>query len=344
MRYTKRQPAITRFNAVLLLLPVWIALYYFKGKIAMFIISDLFSLSSSNSLGQSLAFFINTSLKIFLLLTLVIFIMALIRSWFPLEKVRDRLLSMSLFRANLMAGVFGVLTPFCSCSAIPLFISFLEAGIPLGITFSFLIASPLVNEVIIIMLGGLFGIRVAVIYALSGLIIAITAGFIASKLDLERYLPGWLLNLRNERPSGIPKPGLESRINDAINTVKDILSRIWLYALVGIAVGSVIHGYVPETWLSTVLAKGNWYSLPLAVLTGIPLYSCSASVAPVAFALVDKGMPLGTALAFIMAVAGLSLPEFIILKKVLSARLLLIFGGIVLTGIILVGFLFFFLL
>jgi len=191
------------------------------------------------------------------------------------------------------------------------------------------------------MLGGLFGIRIAIIYAVSGLIIATSAGFIVSRLNLEKYLPEWLLTLRNEEHVNVRGMSMDSRITEGINAVRDIFSRIWLYAIIGIAVGSVIHGYVPETWLSTVLSKGNWYSLPMVVLTGIPLYSCSASVAPVAFALVDKGMPLGTALAFIMAVAGLSLPEFMILKKVLSTRLLLIFGGILLAGILIVGYLFF---
>ncbi len=341
MNNAKSQPAITKLNTILMIFPVWLALYYFKDRTARFLIIDLLSAPPSGKLAQALIFFTSTSLKIFLLLALIVFVMALIRSWFPVEKTRDRLMNMPVFRANLVAGGFGIITPFCSCSAVPLFISFLEAGIPLGITFSFLIASPLVNEIIIIMLGGLFGIRIAVIYALSGLIIATTAGFIVSKLDLEKYLPEWMLNIRGQKQSDVPGLNIEARISGAIDAVKDIFSRIWIYALAGIAVGSVIHGYVPETWLSSVMAKGNWYSLPLAVLSGIPLYSCSASVAPVAFALVDKGMPLGTALAFIMAVAGLSLPEFMILKKVLSVRLLLIFGGILFAGILIVGYLFF---
>ena len=341
MDQIRPQPVITRLNAVLLILPAWLALYYFKDKAARFMVIDIFSLSASGNLGQSLIFFIATCLKIFLLLALIVFIMALIRSWFPVERTRDRLMAMPVFRANLVAGGFGVLTPFCSCSAVPLFISFLEAGIPLGITFSFLIASPLVNEIIIIMLGGLFGIKIAVIYTMAGLIIATIAGFVVSKLDLEKYLPEWMLNIRGQKHTDVPGLNMEARISGAIDAVKDIFSRIWVYALAGIAVGSVIHGYVPEAWLSTVMAKGNWYSLPLAVLTGMPLYSCSASVAPVAFALVDKGMPLGTALAFIMAVAGLSLPEFMILKKVLSTRLLLIFGSILFVGILLVGYFFF---
>jgi uncharacterized protein len=266
--------------------------------------------------------------------------MALVRSWFPVEKIRNRLRSMPLLPANVLAGLFGVLTPFCSCSAIPMFIGFLETGIPLGITFSFLIASPLVNEVILIMLAGLFSVKIAIIYLLAGLMVAIVSGFIIGRLQLEKYLPDWLLTLRKEKQIQSTGINLDARIASAFKTVEEVLSRIWVYVLVGIVIGSAIHGYVPDTWLQTFLAKSNWYALPLTVLTGIPLYACSASVAPVAFALVDKGMPLGSALAFIMAVAGLSLPEFVMLKKILSLRLILIFVGIVFAGILLVGYFF----
>jgi uncharacterized membrane protein YraQ (UPF0718 family) len=285
-------------------------------------------------------FFITTFLKISLLLILIIFIMALARSWFPVEKIRDRLRSMPLLQANVLAGLFGILTPFCSCSAIPMFIGFLETGIPLGITFSFLIASPLVNEVILVMLAGLFGIKIAIVYLLAGLMVAIVSGFVIDRLQLEKYLPDWMLTFRKEKRIQTTEMNLDTRITIAFKSVQEVLSRIWAYVLAGIVIGSVIHGYVPDTWLYTSLAKSNWYALPLTVLTGIPLYACSASVAPVAFALVDKGMPLGTALAFIMAVAGMSLPEFVMLKKVLSFRLILIFIGIVFAGILLVGYLF----
>jgi uncharacterized membrane protein YraQ (UPF0718 family) len=242
--------------------------------------------------------------------------------------------------ANMMAGLFGVLTPFCSCSAVPMFISFLEAGIPLGMTFTFLIASPLVNEIIIIMLAGLFGIRVALIYAMAGLTIAIAAGILIHKLKLEKHLPGWLLTFRMEQKPLVTGVSLNIRISEALRSVKDIISKTWVYIFAGIIAGAVINGYVPDGWLSAITSGNKWYSLPMAVLSGVPLYACSASVAPVAFALVDKGLSLGTALAFVMAVAGLSLPEYIMLKKVLNLRLLLIFTGIVFTGIIVVGFLF----
>jgi len=275
-----------------------------------------------------------------MLLVLIVFIIALVRSWFPVEKIRDRLRSMPLLQANVLAGLFGILTPFCSCSAIPMFIGFLETGIPLGITFSFLIASPLVNEVILIMLAGLFGFRITLIYLLAGLMVAVVSGFIIDRLQLEKYLPGWLLTFRKEKQLQPSEMNLDTRITIAYKAVQDIISRIWVYVLAGIVIGSVIHGYVPDAWLHNFLAKSKWYALPLTVLTGIPLYACSASVAPVAFSLVDKGMPIGTALAFIMAVAGLSLPEFVMLRKVLSLRLVFIFIGIVFSGILFVGYLF----
>jgi len=324
----------------MLLFPCWLLIYYFKERIASLLVHDVLSLAAGEKFSATLIFFIATFLKIFSLLVLIIFIMAMIRSRFPVQKTKRILMEMPTLPANIMAGVFGVLTPFCSCSAVPMFISFLETGVPLGLTFSFLIASPLVNEVIVIMLAGLFGVKVAIIYLIAGLTIAIVSGFIIGKLQLERHLPDWLLNFRNERQIQTLGKSLDAMISAGFIAVKDVLSRTWVYVLAGIIVGSAIHGYVPDFWLSNVTAKSSWYSLPLAVLSGIPLYACSASVAPVAFALVDKGMPLGTALAFIMAVAGLSLPEFIMLKKVLSLRLIIIFAAIVFTGILLVGYLF----
>jgi uncharacterized membrane protein YraQ (UPF0718 family) len=225
-----------------------------------------------------------------------------------------------------------------------MFIGFLETGIPLGVTFSFLIASPLVNEVILVMLAGLFGLKVALVYLLAGLVIAITAGYIIGKLRLESSLPLWLLNYRSEKQPLELKIDLNTRILNSFLAVKEVLTRIWIYVLAGILIGAILHGYLPESWIRSLSGTNHWYNLPLVVLTGMPLYSCSASVAPVAFAMVDKGMALGTALAFIMAVSGLSLPEFIMLRKVLTVRLLLIFAGILFTGILIVGYLFNFIL
>jgi uncharacterized protein len=327
-------------QAVLLLFPFWLILFYFKERIASWLIYQVFSFARGEDISKALVFFIATFLKIYLLLVLILFLMALLRSWLPVYKFRNRLKSMPLLPANVFAGFFGILTPFCSCSAVPLFIGFLETGIPLGITFSFLIASPLVNEVILVMLAGLFGLKVAAIYLVAGLAVAVGAGFVIGRLQLERYLPEWLLTFRNEKMPQTAPVSLETRVFNSIGNVRDVLSRTWIFILAGIAMGAAIHGYVPGDLLGRVLGKDAWYSLPLAVLTGIPLYACSASVAPVAFALVDKGLPLGTALAFTMAVAGLSLPEFVMLKKVLSVRLILIFAGIVFAGILLVGYFF----
>ncbi len=242
--------------------------------------------------------------------------------------------------SHFMAGLLGVLTPFCSCSAIPVFIGFLEAGIPLGTTFTFLIASPLVNEVILIMLAGLFGIKITFIYLVSGLLIAIIGGIVICRLKLERYLPEWILEFRNEKDTSPIIQSIDDRLKSAIKAVKEIIGRTWVYILAGIVAGSLIHGYVPDTWLNTLMAGNFWYKLPLIVLAGIPLYACSAAVVPIAFALTSQGVPVGTSLAFIMAVVALSLPEFIMLKRIISTRLVMIFMTIVFFGILTTGYLF----
>lgn len=338
-RFIPGTPA-KRLNTLLFVLPFLLLLFYFRAAVSRFIIYDLFMMHSGDKLPSTIVFFISTLLKIVILLVAIIFIMAMVRTFFPVEKVRKQLSGMADLPATIMAGIFGVLTPFCSCSAVPMFISFLEAGIPLGMTFTFLIASPLVNEIILIMLAGLFGIKVALIYLAAGLSVAVLSGLIIGRLRLERHLPPWMLEFRNARPGARIKINADTLIYKGYAAVFDILKRTWIYILAGIAAGSIIHGYVPDDFLAGIGANGKWYSLPLTVLAGIPLYSCSASVAPVAFSLADKGMPLGNALAFIMAVAGLSIPEFVILKKVLSFRLIAIFTGIVFTGIVIVGFLF----
>jgi hypothetical protein len=335
-----KRPGITNLQIVLLLLPVWLVLFWFKVDVSQWIVFDLLSLQSSATLPQSLAFFISTLLKIFLLLILIIFLMALIRTWIPVEKIRDKLTGMPPLLSNAAAGALGVVSPFCSCSAIPVFISFLESGIPLGITFSFLIASPLVNEIILTMLFSLFGWKTALIYLVAGLIIAIIAGFIIDRLKLEKHLPLWILEFRSRKKSENTFLKFDERLQVAVRNLKNVLSRTWLYIVIGIAIGSFIHGFVPEDFIAKTLSSDKWYTLPLVVLTGIPLYACSAAVAPIAFTLVDKGLPLGIALAFIMSVAGLSLPEFVMLKKVLSLRLILIFVGTVFTGILIVGYFF----
>lgn len=332
-------PAVNGSEIVLLLFPFWLILFYFKAEISSWLAQKLFSGKAESLISGTFIFFFTTLLKVFLLLVLTVFIMSLIRTWLPVSKIRNKLTKMPTLLANCLAGLLGVISPFCSCSAIPVFISFLESGVPLGITFSFLIASPLVNEIIIVMLFTLFGWKTAIVYTIAGLVIAVISGFLIDRLKLERLLPLWLLNFRNSKRSDFNGTSIDDRINAAVASLVDIISRTWVYIIAGILIGSIIHGYVPETFMNG-LSHGRWYSLPLVVLAGIPLYSCSAAVAPVAFALVAKGMPAGTALAFIMAVAGLSLPEFIMLRKVLSLRLLLIFAAIVFAGILVMGYIF----
>lgn len=242
---------------------------------------------------------------------------------------------------NIMAALLGVLTPFCSCSAIPLFLGFVEAGVPLGVTFSFLIAAPMVNEIALIMLVGLFGWKTAIIYTLTGLLIAIVAGWVIGVLKLEKYIQEWVFEVKTGQ-SGLDeiKISFSDRIKLGFETVKEIVGKIWLYIVIGVAIGAAAHGYVPEDFMANLMGKSAWYSVPLSILIGIPMYSNAAGIIPIVSVLIEKGASLGTALAFMMSVIGLSLPEIIILKKVLKMPLILIFIGVVATGILAVGFVF----
>jgi hypothetical protein len=240
-----------------------------------------------------------------------------------------------------MASLLGIVTPFCSCSAIPLFLGFVESGIPLGVTFSFLIAAPMINEVAVILLFGLFGWKVAAIYVGTGLVIAITAGFVIGKLKLEKYVESWVYEIKAGHVEGVEeKIQVSERIQAGYSAVKEIVGKVWPYIIIGIGVGAAAHGYVPESFMANLMGKSTWYSVPLSVLIGVPLYSNAAGIIPIVSVLIEKGVPLGTALAFMMAVIGLSLPEMIILRKVLKMRLILVFVGVVTTGIIMVGYIF----
>ena len=290
--------------------------------------------------SDTLWFFIHMLLKITLLLVLIIFLAGIVRSYFSPEKTSKALEGKSLLTGNIFASLLGIVTPFCSCSAIPLFLGFVESGIPIGVTFSFLIAAPMINEVAVIMLFTLFGWKVGVIYMVAGLTIAILSGWIIGRLKLERWLQDWVLNakfgvhqIENQHLT------MNFRIALGVQAVKDILSKIWLYLIIGIAIGAIVHGYVPEDYLASLMSKSHWYSVPFSVLIGIPLYSCSAGAVPIASALIEKGIPIGTALAFMMSVIAISLPELIILKKVLKLPFILIFVGIIAFGIMLVGYL-----
>jgi uncharacterized membrane protein YraQ (UPF0718 family) len=276
-----------------------------------------------------------------LLLTLIIFLVGIVRTYFTPERTRKALEGKKTFTGNVMASMLGIVTPFCSCSAIPLFLGFIEAGVPLGVTFSFLIAAPMINEVAVILLFGLFGWKVAFTYVVTGLTIAISAGWIIGKLKLEKWVENWVYETKfGQNSETEARIKFSDRISLGYDAIKDIVGKVWIYVALGIAVGAGAHGYVPEDFMAALMGKSAWYSVPLSILIGIPLYSNAAGIVPIVSVLIEKGASLGTALAFMMAVIGLSLPEMVILRKVLKMPLIFTFIGVVGTGIMIVGFLF----
>ncbi len=330
-----------RFLIPLLLLPVWLIVYHFLKPATDWFIDDILVMTAGNHLTEALRFFIFEVPKVLLLLTLIIFMVGIVRSYFSPEKTRKALEGKSLFTGNVLASMLGIVTPFCSCSAIPLFLGFVEAGIPIGVTFSFLIASPMINEVAIVLLFGMFGWKTAAIYVVSGLIIAIVAGWIIGKLNLRHWVQDWVCQSGfGNSDSEDVKLKFNDRIRYGFNAVKEIVGKVWLFVILGIAVGAGAHGYVPEDFMASLMGKSAWYSVPLSVIIGVPLYSNAAGIIPIVSVLIEKGASLGTALAFMMAVIGLSLPEMIILKKVLKIQFILTFAGIMAAGIMIVGYLF----
>jgi uncharacterized membrane protein YraQ (UPF0718 family) len=325
----------------LLLLPVWYLVYHYLQPVADWLIDSVLGLTKGARLTEAIRFFIFELPKVLLLLTLIIFFVGIIRSYFSPERTRKALEGKSLFAGNVMASLLGIVTPFCSCSAIPLFLGFVESGVPLGVTFSFLIASPMINEVAVILLFGLFGWKTALIYVITGLVIAIAAGYIMGKLKLEHWVQDWVYqNQIGDIDVSEERTRLADRIRFGYEAVKEIVSKVWIYVALGIAVGAGAHGYVPQDYMASLMGKSAWFSVPLSVLIGIPLYSNAAGIIPIVSVLIEKGASLGTSLAFMMAVIGLSLPEMIILKKVLKLPLILVFVGIVAFGIMGVGYLF----
>ncbi|MCE5194467.1 MAG: permease [Nitrospiraceae bacterium] len=309
-------------------------------KISEYIVYDLISLEKGSRLSGSLEFFVYDTIKIFLLLAAVIFAVSIIRSYFSPERTRRILSHKKEFIGNTLAALLGVVTPFCSCSAVPLFIGFVEAGIPLGVTFSFLIASPMVNEIAVVLLWGLLGWKLTALYIGTGLIVAILSGIIIGKLRLEKWVEEYVYKIHSSENLESPKLIFRERIQYArLNTI-DILKRIWLFILIAIGIGSFIHGYVPEDFLLKYAGSDNLFAVPLAVIIGVPLYSNAAGIIPIVSALISKGLAVGTVLAFMMAVTALSLPEMIILRKVIKLPLLAVFVGIMTITIILVGYLF----
>ncbi len=308
--------------------------------IADTVVFKLFGLSPQTKLADALHFFVYDTLKIFLLLAVVIFVVSFVRSFFPPERTKKILSHRRLFIGNILAALLGVVTPFCSCSAVPLFIGFVEAGVPLGVTFSFLISSPMVNEIAVVLLYGLFGWKVTAIYIGAGLLVAIFGGMIIGKLGFEKWIEEYVYKIRTGQGSDVIKQGFRERLEYAKWNTKDILRRVWLFILIAIGIGGFIHGYVPEDFLTRIAGPGNPLAVPAAVLLGVPLYSNAAGVIPIVYALMEKGLSMGTVLAFMMAVTALSLPEMIILRKVLKPQMLGVFIGIMTLTIISVGYLF----
>jgi uncharacterized protein len=325
----------------LILLPGWYLIYHFLQPITDWIIFDVVGMNKGERLTEAIRFFVFEFPKVLLLLTLIIFFVGIVRSYFSPERTRKILEGKSQFTGNILASLLGIVTPFCSCSAIPLFLGFVESGVPLGVTFSFLIAAPMINEVAVILLFGLFGWKVAFIYIVTGLVIAITAGWIIGRLKLEKWVEDWVYKTQlGANTLEDEKLTFADRIKLGYIAVKDIVSKVWIYVAIGILVGAGAHGYVPESFMASFMGKSAWYSVPLSVLIGVPLYSNAAGIIPIVSVLIEKGASLGTALAFMMSVIGLSLPEMIILRKVLKLPLIFTFIGIVATGIMIVGFLF----
>ena len=324
-----------------LFLPIWYLIYYNLQTITNWLVDTVIGMEKGTRLTEAVRFFLFELPKVLLLLMLIIFIVGIIRTYFSPERTRKMLEGKSTFTGNVLASLLGIVTPFCSCSAIPLFLGFVESGVPLGVTFSFLIAAPMINEVAIILLFGMFGWKVALIYVLTGLAIAISAGWIIGKLKLEKWVEPWVYQT-HLGGNGLEKEMVtfENRINLGYVAVKEIVGKVWLYVAFGILVGAGAHGYVPEDFMAALMGKSVWYSIPLSILIGIPLYSNAAGIVPIVSVLIEKGASLGTALAFMMSVIGLSLPEMVILRKVLKLPLIFTFVGIVGFGIMIVGYLF----
>jgi uncharacterized membrane protein YraQ (UPF0718 family) len=318
----------------------WFAAYNIIQPLADWITYNALNLAINSKLGQSLAFFLYDVPKILLLLTGMVFAISIIRTFFSAEQTRALLGGKREGVGNVLAALLGIVTPFCSCSAVPLFIGFVESGIPLGVTFSFLIAAPTINEVAVILLFGLFGWKVAGLYIVSGLSIAILAGAVIGRLRMERYVEDFVWKIQGNSDVIGERLTWINRTERAWASVKDIVGKVWLYVVIGIAIGAGIHGYMPEKALAGILSGQVWWSVPAAVLIGIPLYSNAAGMIPIVGALIEKGASLGTALAFMMSVVGLSLPEAIILRRVLKLPLLITFYGVITIAIILIGYLF----
>lgn len=322
------------------LLFLWGVVYWNLEPLSVWLAYGAAGLTHGGHLADAIQFFLYETPKVLMLLALVVFVVGVIRSFFTPERTRRILAGKRESMGNVLAALLGIVTPFCSCSAVPLFIGFVTAGVPLGVTLSFLISAPMVNEIALVLLFGMFGWKVAALYLGTGLSIAMVAGWIIGRLKLERYVEEWVYEAGLTAGVGDEWLDWPARIRLGHEAVREIVGKVWLYVLIGIGVGAGIHGYVPENFMASIMGKDAWWSVPLAVLIGVPMYSNAAGIIPVVQALLGKGAALGTVLAFMMAVIALSLPEAIILRKVLKPRLVAVFFGVVAAGIMAVGYLF----
>jgi uncharacterized membrane protein YraQ (UPF0718 family) len=338
----KSRPAKAKFIfAGLAGLVAWYAVYRQLLPLSQYFTYNILGLTPESHLGEAVEFFVYDTPKVLMLLTLVVFGVGIIRTFFTPERTRAMLAGKRESAGNVLAALLGIITPFCSCSAVPLFLGFVTAGVPLGVTFSFLISAPMVNEIALVLLYGLLGWKVAALYLGTGLLVAIVAGWVIGRLGMEKHMEDWVLELRANGDSIIEENlSWQDRIQMGRTAVKDIVGKVWIYVIAGIAVGAAIHGYVPENFMASIMGKDAWWSVPAAVLVGIPMYSNAAGIVPVIHALLGKGAALGTVLAFMMSVIALSLPEMVILRKVLKPQLIATFISVVGISILLVGYLF----
>lgn len=339
----QENPDLRSWTLVAIAAIVWIALYNLIQPFADWLAYGLLALEHGSHLGEALAFFFYDVPKLLLLLSGMIFVISLFQTFIDTQKVRAMVEKRGEGVGNVMAAMFGAVTPFCSCSSVPLFIGFVQAGIPLGVTFSFLITSPLMNEVAFVLLIGLFGWKVAGLYLFSGVTIGVVSGLILGRMKLERYVEGFVYDIKPRANIDLKlevKLTWSDRISRSWDSTKEIVSKVFWFVIIGIGIGAFIHGYVPQDALTGIMGKGAWWSVHASVLVGIPLYSNAAGVIPIVSALLDKGASLGTVLAFMMSVVGLSLPEIIILRRVLKPQLIAIFIGVIAVAIILTGYMF----
>ena len=343
---TKERKRLVWLLSISLVLPLLIALYHFLPSLVDTFTFDYIKLQPKSHLGQAINFFFYDTIKILILLFLISSLMGVVNAYFPVDRLRIYLTTKKLYGLEyFFASFFGAVTPFCSCSSIPLFIGFVKGGIPLGVTFAYLITSPLVNEVAVAMFLGLFGIKATLIYAGSGILMGMIGGYILGKLKLDKYLSDWVREVQtnammdNEKWEGEKTPFID-RLPSIIRDGWDIVRKVLLYVIIGIAIGAAMHGYVPENFFTEFLSADKWYAVPLAVILAVPMYANAAGIVPVIQVFVAKGVPLGTAIAFMMAVVGLSLPEATLLTKVMKWKLIGIFFGVISSFIILLGYLF----